>query len=445
MKLNYKRTFLSGLAFLAITAFWQMYDNVLPLILGNTFHLSESYTGMIMASDNILALFLLPLFGYFSDNTKTRIGKRMPYIFFGTGLAIILTNLLPLWDNSYAKDPSNTKFISFIIALGILLIAMSIFRSPSVALMPDITPKPLRSQGNAIINLMGALGGILYLIFSALMYPESKTQGLDHVNYQPLFIFISALMFVSIGLMLLTVREPKWSKENEEIEKEHPEWDLTKKTESGHARLSGPVLVSMLFLLASVALWFFAYNALTTWFTSYCSTLMNKQLGFASTCFLITNVGAIICFIPAGLIASRIGRKKTILIGTLSFSLCFVFAYFITTGGSEGALFTMYIDFFIVGAAWALINVNSLPMCVEMCSGADTGKFTGYYYTASMSAQIVTPVLAGFLLKHISYKILFPYAAIFAFLSFLTMLGVRHGDNRAKPEKGLAAFEDMDI
>ena len=445
MKLNYKRTLLSGLAFLAITAFWQMYDNVLPLILGNTFHLSESVTGAIMASDNILALFLLPLFGKLSDKTDTRIGKRMPYILFGTGVAIILTNILPLLDNSYADSPSDFRLVSFIITLGLLLIAMSVFRSPSVALMPDITPKPLRSRGNAIINLMGALGGIIYLFFSALMYPESKTKALAHVNYQPLLIFISILMFLSIGIMLLTVKEPSWSKENEQIEKEHPEWDLTEKGDNNRARLPRPVLRSMLFLLFSVALWYFAYNALTTWFTSYCSTLMGKNLGFASTCFLITNVGAIITFIPAGILASRIGRRKTILIGTLSFSLCFVFAYFITTSGSESALFTMYIDFFIVGAAWALINVNSLPMCVEMCSGADTGKFTGYYYTASMSAQVVTPVLAGTLLKHVSYKILFPYAALFAFLSFITMLFVKHGDNRVSAAKGLDAFEEMDI
>lgn len=445
MKLNYRRTLLSGLAFLAITAFWQMYDNVLPLILGNTFHLSESVTGAIMASDNILALFLLPLFGKISDKTNTGIGKRMPYILFGTGIAVILTNLLPFFDNSYASSPSQFKFISFTITLGLLLVAMSVFRSPSVALMPDIIPKPLRSRGNAIINLMGALGGIIYLIFSALMYPESKTKALDHVNYQPLFVFISALMFIAVGIMFLTVREPKWSKENEKIEKEHPEWDLTEKADGKHSKLPRPVLRSMLFLLASVALWYFAYNALTTWFTTYCSTLMNKNLGFASTCFLVTNIGAIICFIPAGILASKIGRKKTIQIGTFSFGLCFVFAYFITTSGHDSALFTMYIDFFIVGAAWALINVNSLPMCVEMCSGADTGKFTGYYYTASMSAQVVTPVLAGALLKHVSYKVLFPYAALFAFLSFCTMYFVKHGDNRAEPAKGLSAFEEMDI
>ena len=445
MKLNYKRTLLSGLAFLAITAFWQMYDNIMPLILGKTFDLSETITGAIMAADNILALFLLPFFGKRSDRTHTRLGKRMPYILFGSGVAIILTNILPLLDNSYAGSPSTFKLVSFIVTLGLLLIAMSVFRSPSVALMPDVTPKPLRSRGNAIINLMGALGGILFLIFSAVMYPESKTSVADHVNYQPLFIFISALLFVAIGLMLLTVKEPAWAKENDELEKKHPEWNLTVEGKDHTSKLPAPVLRSMLFLLASVALWFFAYNSLTTWFTSYVSEVMDKQLGFASTCFLVTNVGAIITFIPAGLLASKIGRKKTILIGAFCFGSCFVAAFFITTAGNSALYSTMYANFFIIGASWALINVNSLPMVVEMCSGADTGRFTGYYYTASMSAQVVTPILAGTLLKHISYKVLFPYAAIFAFLSFTTMLFVMHGDNRASAPTGLDAFTDMDV
>ncbi len=445
MKLNYKRTLLSGMAFLVIMAFWQMYDNVLPLMLRSTFHLNETLIGVIMASDNILALFLLPLFGKLSDHTHTRIGKRMPYILFGTGLAIIFTNILPILDNSYYASAGNLKMVSFIVTLGLLLIAMAVFRSPAVALMPDVTPKPLRSQGNAVVNLMGALGGIIYLIFSALMYPESKTKAAEHVNYQPLFIFIASLMFVVIGIMFLTVREPKWSKENSEIEKAHPEWDLTEKTKDKRSRLPKPVLRSMIFLLMSVALWYFAYNALTTWFTSYVDIVMDKQLGFASTCFLVTNVGAILFFIPAGIIASKIGRKKSILTGTLIFSSCFLAAFFITTSAKENAIIPMYIDFFIVGVSWALINVNSLPMAVEMCNGADTGKFTGYYYAASMSAQVVTPVLAGFLLRYIGYKILFPYAAVFAFLSFTTMLFVQHGDNRVAAVKNLNAFEDMDL
>ena len=169
MKLNYKRTFIVGLAFLSICAFWQMYDNVIPLILTNTFHLNETYSGAIMAADNILALILLPLFGSLSDKTNTKIGKRMPYILFGTGLAIILMNILPILDNGYFASPSNGKLVGFVVVLGLLLIAMGTYRSPAVALMPDVTPKPLRSKANAIINLMGAVGGIIYLGVAAVL------------------------------------------------------------------------------------------------------------------------------------------------------------------------------------------------------------------------------------------------------------------------------------
>ena len=169
MKLDNKRTVLVGLAFLSICAFWQMYDNVIPLILTKTFHLHETFSGAIMAADNILALFLLPFFGTLSDKTGTRIGKRMPYILGGTAAAIIMLNILPLLDNGYYAVPTTGKMVAFIVILGLLLIAMGTYRSPAVALMPDVTPKPLRSRANAIINLMGAVGGIIYLAVAAVM------------------------------------------------------------------------------------------------------------------------------------------------------------------------------------------------------------------------------------------------------------------------------------
>ena len=286
MKLNNKRTILVGLAFLSISAFWQMYDSIIPLILTNTFHLNETFSGAIMAADNILALFLLPLFGSISDRTNTRIGKRMPFILFGTGCAIILVNILPLLDNGYATAPSPFKTASFIIVLGLLLIAMGTYRSPAVALMPDVTPKPLRSKGNAIINLMGAVGGILYLIVAAVMYPNSKVQGLDHVNYQPLFIVVSAIMFLSIAVLFMTTKEPELARKNHELEERHPEWDLAQDDGSGNEVLPAPVKRSLGFLLASIALWFTGYNAVTTWFTTYIGQVMGEGLGGASTCLM---------------------------------------------------------------------------------------------------------------------------------------------------------------
>ena len=218
MKLNNKRTILVGLAFLSICAFWQMYDSVVPLILTKTFHMNETFSGAIMAADNVLALFLLPLFGTLSDRTNTKIGKRMPYILFGTGCAIILLNLLPVLDNSYAAAPSTFKTVSFVIVLGLLLIAMGTYRSPAVALMPDVTPKPLRSRANAIINLMGAVGGLLYLAVAAVLYPNAKIAGLAHVNYQPLFIVVAAIMFVAVGALFLTIKEPRLVAGNKALE-----------------------------------------------------------------------------------------------------------------------------------------------------------------------------------------------------------------------------------
>ena len=447
MKLNNKRTILVGLAFLSICAFWQMYDNVIPLILTKTFHMNETYSGVIMAADNILALFLLPFFGSLSDRTSTKLGKRMPFVLFGTGCAVILMNLLPLLDNSYAAEPSPLKLASFVIVLALLLIAMGTYRSPAVALMPDVTPKPLRSRANAIINLMGAVGGVLYLAFAAVLYPNSKVKALEeagkHVDYQPLFLIVSAVMFLAVGILFLTIRERKLTEENQALEAQHPEWNLAVDDGSGNEALPKPVKRSLAFLLASIALWFIGYNGVTTWFSTYVDVVMGQGLGGASQCLLIATVGAVVSYIPIGALAAKIGRKRTIQIGIVLLAACFAMGYVLTT------MYTtitpvMFVVFALVGFAWAAINVNSLPMVVEMCKGSDIGKFTGYYYTASMAAQVVTPVLAGTLMRQIDYRVLFPYAALFVALSFVTMLFVRHGDVKAAAKKGLEAFEDME-
>ena len=443
MKLNNKRTILVGLAFLSICAFWQMYDSIVPLILTKTFHMNETYSGAIMAADNILALFLLPFFGGLSDRTNTKIGKRMPYILFGSACAIVLMNILPVLDNGYFAAPATGKLVGFVIVLGLLLISMGTYRSPAVALMPDVTPKPLRSKANAIINLMGALGGALYLGITAVLYPKSKTDGLAHVNYQPLFLIVAGIMLVAVVVLKLTTNEPKLVAENKELEEKHPEWNLAEDDGSGHEVLPPEVKKSLGFLLASIALWFIGYNGVTTWFTTYVDQVMGQGIGGASTCLLVATGGAIVSYIPIGVIASRIGRRKTIKIGIVMLAVCFALGYVLTTTFSQINVI-MFVVFALVGFAWAAINVNSLPMVVEMCKGSDIGKFTGYYYTASMAAQVVTPIVAGTLMRTISYKVLFPYAALFVALSFVTMCFVKHGDAKAVAKKGLEAFEDMD-
>ena len=443
LKLDNKRTILVGLAFLSICAFWQMYDNLVPLILRETFHMDESLTGMIMAADNILALFMLPFFGGLSDKTNTRLGSRTPYIIGGTAGAVILMNLLPALDNSYSREAAEFKLASFIIVLGLLLIAMGTYRSPAVALMPDVTPKPLRSKANAVINLMGAVGGVIYLAVTAVLYPTAKVKEMAHVNYQPLFLIVSLIMAAAVVILLATIKEPELVEQNRALEKKHPEWNLAEDDGSGHETLPAPVKRSLAFLLASIALWFVGYNGVTTWFSTYLAAVMGEGVGGAATCLMVATVGAIVSYIPIGIVASKVGRKKTIMSGVVLLAACFTAGFFLTHNASSITP-VMYVAFALVGLAWAAINVNSLPMVVEMCRGSDVGKFTGYYYTASMAAQVITPMLAGTLMKSVSYQVLFPYAAFFVAMSFVTMCFVTHGDSKAEAKKGLAAFEDMD-
>ena len=338
MKLDHRRTILVGLAFLSICSFWQMYDSVIPKILTETFRLNETISGAIMALDNILALFLLPLFGALSDRTSTKIGRRMPFILLGTACAAVLMNLLPVLDNRYAAAPSTGKLVGFAAVLGLLLVAMGTYRSPAVALMPDVTPNPLRSRANAIINLMGAIGGIIYLAVAAVMYPNAKIAGLAHVNYQPLFLVVSAVMLVSVAVLFLTVKEPKLAAETRALEAQHPEWDLTEDDGSGNEVLPKPVKRSLGFLLVSIALWYIGYNGVTTWWSTYVGAVMGQGLGGASTCLLIATAGAVVSYIPIGQLASRIGRKKTILFGCALLAAMFLTFYFLTTLYSVASL-----------------------------------------------------------------------------------------------------------
>ena len=443
MKLDVKKTVQMGFAFLSICAFWQMYNALMPLVLTGTFHLNETISGVIMAMDNVLALFLLPMFGAISDKCKSKMGKRKPFILFGTIAAVILMMLLPIVDNSYFANPTMEKEILFIGILGALLVAMGTYRSPAVALMADCTIKPFRSRANAIINLMGAIGGIIYLGVAAVLYPASKIKDLEHVNYMLVFAVVAGIMLVSLCIVMITVDEVALNKQVENYELLHPEEEFTIEDESGNEVLPTEVKRSLVFLLISVALWFIAYNGMETWFTTYAVKMWDMALGDASLCLLVATAGAIVFFIPSGIVASKIGRKKTILLGIVILGGSF-FAGFMFTLIHPSFSPLLYVLFACVGIGWAFINVNSLPMVVEMCKGSDIGKFTGYYYTFSMAAQIVTPIVAGWLLLHVGYITLFPYATVFAIMAFITMMFVKHGDGNVEAKRGLEAFEDMD-
>lgn len=436
MKLDNKRTTLIGFAFLSICAFWQMYDNLVPLILTNTFHMNETLSGAIMAADNVLALFLLPLFGGLSDRCTSKLGRRRPFILFGTIAAVILMMGLPMVADSYHAAPAAGKLYLFIALLAGLLIAMGTYRSPAVALMPDVTPKPLRSKANAIINLMGAVGGIIYLLLTTFLY---KTKSETYISYLPLFAIVAGIMLAALFVVMVLVDEPKLAARQRKYEQAHPEDNLAEVTESGEA-LPREVKRSLHFLLASIALWFISYNGVTTWFSVYAQNTWGMSLGQANTCLTIATGGAIVSYIPIGQVASKLGRRRTIRFGTLMLTISFT-AAFAYTMLSDHFSPVLYLLFVLVGIGWAAINVNSLPMVVEMCKSSEVGKFTGLYYTFSMSAQIVTPIVAGWLLSNVDYKALFPYAAVFALASCITMGFVRHGDNKVEAKKGLEAFD----
>ncbi len=434
MKLNYKRTVLIGFAFMAILAFWQFYDQVIPYILEEKFNLDTPVANAFMAVDNVLAVFMLPLFGKLSDKTHTRLGKRTPYILYGTIGSVILLCVLAFFE-------SRLNFWGFIITLMALLVVMATYRSPAVAYMPDVTEKPLRSKGNAIINLVGYIGGIFATILMMFMLKsetiivkgeEKKVYASDQ-SFTPVFLIIAAFMLVAVLIMVLTVKENKILAETKIAEEEQ-------KTDKG-TKLSKSVVVSLVLILASVFLWFTAYNGVTTTFSRYCIKIWNIDLGASSMFLTVATVAAIAAFVPLGFLSSKIGRKKAVLFGIVIMTFCYTVAIFVDEKTATNNPWLMYVMFGIIGIGWASINVNSFPMVVEMCAGSDVGKYTGYYYTFSMAAQIVTPVLSGLFIKWWGYEILFPYAVVFSVASFITMSFVRHGDSR--PDKKSAIEEQF--
>ncbi|MBO4693007.1 MAG: MFS transporter [Clostridia bacterium] len=428
MKLNYKQTVLIGFAFMSILAFWQFYDQVIPYILENRFGLNTFITNAVMSIDNVLALFMLPLFGMLSDRTNTRLGKRTPYILFGTIAAAVLMFVLSLFERKL-------MFTGFMITLIALLVVMSTYRSPAVAYMPDVTEKPLRSKANAVINLIGYIGGIFATIVMMFLLKSEKTADGTSVyssnqSFTTVFVIIADFMLISVLIMTFFVNENAISHvagESVGEESKNNEYKLTRGEKTSFA-----------LILVSVFLWFCAYNAVTTAFSRYCQKIWGVSVGKSSGYLLLGTLAAIVAFLPLGFLSSRLGRKKTVLIGIAIMTVCFAVAGFIRR---ETPL--MYIIFAFVGIGWAAINVNSYPMAVEIGSGGNIGKYTGLYYTFSMAAQIATPLLSGLIITRTDwgYATLFPYAVVFSAGSLITMSLVRHGD--CKPEIKTAVMENL--
>ncbi len=465
MKLNYKRVIFVGMAFFLISAFWQAYDAIIPLVLTNHFGLPQTVSGTVMSIDNVLAVFMLPLFGALSDKVNTRFGKRTPFILIGSVVAMVSFVALTFIDNyQLAKvvaagipevaqtgvtDEAIRKltveitmanpmpFIGFIATLLVVLVAMATFRSPAVALMPDVTIKPLRSKANAIINLTGTAGAMIVLALG-IVFATSKNHYMQYTGY---VVAVVAVMLVGLIVFLLTVKEKKWAEEMEaeslrlgieEIPEE--ETDNTKKR-----KLSKGEMTSLFLILASVALWYIGYNSITSKYSVYATNILGFDFNLT---LIIAQAAAIVSYIPVGIIASKIGRRKSILAGVVILATAFFIGNFITPNTPE---IIMYPVFILAGIGWATINVNSFPMVVELARGGDVGKYTGYYYTASMSAQIVAPILSGFLYDLIGMRyVFFAFGTIFVVFSFVTMFFVKHGDAKAIEKKDLLEQLDVD-
>ena len=464
MKLNYKRTILVGFAFFLISAFWQAYDAIVPLILTNHFGLPQSISGVVMSLDNILAVFMLPIFGALSDKVDTKFGKRTPFILGGTLVSVVAFVGLTFVDNYHLAqlieaqkglDSAAANFqeesaklaleltlanplaiVGFILTLLVVLIAMATFRSPAVALMPDVTIKPLRSKGNAIINLMGTAGGIIILLFGTV-FGTSKNLYMSYTGY---VLAVIGVMLAGLIVFLTTVKEKKWADEMEEETKALGLEDAPAVEQTGAKRsLTKPELRSLLLILASVALWYIGYNSITSKYSVYATNILGVDYGLT---LIVAQAAAIVSYIPVGIVASKLGRRKTILAGITMLATAFFIGNFIGEGASP---LIMYPIFALAGIGWATINVNSFPMVVELAKNGEVGKYTGYYYTASMAAQIVAPVLSGILYDLVGMRIMFfLFGTIFVVFSFITMFFVKHGDAKAEKQDALSALGGAD-
>ena len=489
MKLNYKRTILVGFAFFLISAFWQAYDAIVPLALTNHFGLPQTISGIIMSVDNILAVFMLPIFGAISDKVMTKFGKRTPFIFVGTVAAVLSFILLTVVNgiqinaladsgiidsyNAAAEAFKNTSeglknsldagilsqsaynsaiaeaeelfdavkttlkedalaltldniwpLVGFIGVLLIVLIAMATFRSPAVALMPDVTVKPLRSKGNAIINLMGTAGGIIVLALSSI-FGISKNPYMSYTGY---VIATCVVMVAGLAVFMLTVKEKQWADDMEKTSRELGLEEVVEDDGQPKRALDKAEFKSLMLILASVALWYIGYNSITSKYSVYSANVLGVDYGLT---LIVAQAAAIISYIPVGIVASKFGRRKTILAGITMLATAFFIGNFINAGSN---MLIMYPIFALAGIGWATINVNSFPMVVELAKGGEVGKYTGYYYTASMAAQIVAPILSGALYDLFGMRAMFfSFGTLFVVLSFVTMFFVKHGD--AKPEK----------
>lgn len=443
LKLNYKNTFLIGLAFFAILMLWQVYNTYCPLILeellANRYEDANKLTyviGIIMAMDNLAALILMPIFGVLSDKTKTKKGKRMPYILIGM-LASAL--LFPLIATFYLLN----SLMGVILLMMLVLIIMQGYRSPAVALMPDITPKPLRSKANGIINLVGYIGAI---IAGALAMVFKKTDGSSQsLVYLWPFVIASIFMLIAMFILYFKVDEVKLLKENKEAIEYGEKYSQSLENVSEERPLSKKDFKNLIIILIAIFFWFMSFNAIETFNSLFCQKILNDS-GIHGTFTIILTVSSIISFIVLSPLADKIGRKASILIGLLGLiiglTIIAILAYFTPVESIVNWVWAIYVCTILIGFSWALVNINSYPMIVEMANKNNIGKFTGYYYSASMIAQTLTPILIGIImsLNDSGLRLLYVYSAFMMILATVVFLFVKERKSSKEIRKENKSF-----
>lgn len=397
-KLNYKKTFLLGFGFFAISIMWSVYNSFMPKILSN-FITSTTIIGFIMTFDNYFAIIIQPTVGAFSDRINTKFGKRMPFIMIGMPLAfvfiILLANYTGLW--------------TLILFLVLTNLSMSIFRSPVISLMPDITHRENRSRSNGIINFMGGVGAVIaYFIGSKLWDMNEKYP----------FYLAAALMLISFIVLFLFIKEKRDVIEYEKGEKK------VGVLEGLRATLRARNVRNLLFGICS---WFIAYQGIEAFFTLYGENYLGLETSAASFSFTFISLSFLVFAIPAGIVGTKLGKKKTISFGVLGLMLCFLVIAFLKD------IWMIRGVFVICGFFWSMININSYPLVTDMAPKGQIGIFTGMYYLFSSIAAIVSPPLLGLIIDLTSYKYMFFYGTIFLIIAFIFIQKIDVNKNERTP------------
>ena len=407
-KLDVKKTLLLSFGFFASSIAWSVYNSFVPQILAG-FIKSTTLIGFVMTFDNIFGVIFQPLFGRWSDRTRTRFGRRMPYIFVG----------LPICAVAFTLIPQMGSVFSLMAVIIIFTFVMSVWRSPVVALMPDITPSLLRTQANGIVNLMGGVGSLIAFFAGGLLF---KAGGF------PLpFLMTAILMLLALAVLALFVREPKHAYEPEE------------KAKKAEVKLTKEEKKSLLLILFGVFFWFTGYNAVETFFTLYATNTLGVDAGTASMTLSIFSLTFLAFAVPSGFIAVKTGRRKAILIGLAGLTVLFLPMVFLAN------VWLTRICLFLGGFFWAMVNINSMPMVVQLAGEQKVGTFVGYYYFFSFSSQIISPILFGFIRDLVGqYKVLFLYSCIAFALAIVSLFFVRHGEAKAEPISASQVLEGLD-